>query len=657
VENLQEFISGYGQQSTSSNGLRPIQQMISDGNAAYRAFASHGDLENLDQAISITRAAANVALENEPELPGIFSNLGMFLFFRFQRLGKVADLNEAIDIQELAVGLTPEDYPDKSGILNNLGISLRERFKRLGNLSDLDGAIIRQQTAVNLAADSSLDKSTCLEHLGVSLSVRFERLGTLGDLDAAIIHQQAAVDIIPDGHSNKPACLNNLGISLSIRFIRLGNMRDINDSIIRQQTAVNLTPDDHPSKPRHLINLGNFLHTRFKRIRNPSDLDDAIVQQQKAIHSIPHDHPDKPGYLNGLGTTLLTRFERLGNLGDIDHVISHLQEAVKATSDDNPSKPGYLSNLGIAFSKRFTRFGDLHDANTAISHFSASVQSSVGSPAVRFTAVEQWISIASLSNHSSLLNAYECAVGLMPLVAWLGLPLADRHEELVKMGGIVRNAAAAAISFEQYDKALEWLEQGRSIVWNQILQLRTPVDELRSINSDLAERLLHVSRLLDGGVEQKGSQRSTEEDAQRYRALTAEWESIIKQVRSLPKFEDFLKPSKISRLKYAAQNGPVVVLNIAKKRCDALALLTGMDEVVHIPLPDITFERITELRDDLKELLNSRGIRLRGDRADRAAQKWTYGVSNNPCKDILAELWNGIVKPVLDSLAFSVRIN
>jgi hypothetical protein len=27
----------------------------------------------------------------------------------------------------------------------------------------------------------------------------------------------------------------------------------------------------------------------------------------------------------------------------------------------------------------------------------------------------------------------------------------------------------------------------------------------------------------------------------------------------------------------------------------------------------------------------------------------------NSCRDILTELWNGLVKPVLDSLAFSVR--
>jgi hypothetical protein len=103
----------------------------------------------------------------------------------------------------------------------------------------------------------------------------------------------------------------------------------------------------------------------------------------------------------------------------------------------------------------------------------------------------------------------------------------------------------------------------------------------------------------------------------------------------------------------AAHNGPVVVLNATEERCDALALVDGMEEVIHIPLPDVTYQRITELRDGLKDVLYSNGLRLRGN---RAAKRWTDQDESNDCKDILAELWNKIVKPVLDSLAFSVRV-
>ncbi|PVF90903.1 hypothetical protein CPB86DRAFT_504319 [Serendipita vermifera] len=277
-----------------------------------------------------------------------------------------------------------------------------------------------------------------------------------------------------------------------------------------------------------------------------------------------------------------------------------------------------------------------------------------GAPTSRFRAAELWIRLASRINHDSLLAAYGCALDLMPLVAWLGLPIADRHQYLMKIGVMARDAASAAISAEEYEKALEWLEQGRSIVWTQILQLRTPVDQLREVDPELADRLLRVSRLLDHGPQPTDfSGRETlytEAEGRRYRALAIEWESIINQVRSLPDFKDFLRPPHLSQLMNAAHSGPVVVFNIAKTRCDALALLPELDDVIHIPLPDITSERITELRDELKDHLYSNGIRMRDT---RAAMRFTDNSGEEDCRRVLAELWNSIVKPVLGTLAFS----
>lgn len=44
-----------------------------------------------------------------------------------------------------------------------------------------------------------------------------------------------------------------------------------------------------------------------------------------------------------------------------------------------------------------------------------------------------------------------------------------------------------------HDTALGWLEQGRSIVWGQLLDFRSPVDELHTVDPGLADRLAQVS--------------------------------------------------------------------------------------------------------------------------------------------------------------------
>jgi tetratricopeptide (TPR) repeat protein len=647
----QESNSGTGGQSTRSGGGEAIPKMLSEGVAAYQDFESSGNLQRLERAISNFEAAVEMIPENDSRLPSISNYLGGLLLSRFEQLGRLTDINKSIELLRMAVSRTSDSSPSKPGFLNNLGSSLMARSRRLGNLADIDEAISQLQTSVNLTKDGHLDKPSFLNNLGSCHMARFERLGIVADVDSAITQHQAAVDLTPDGHPSKLARFNNLGTSLKARFERLGNVKDIDGAITQHQAALNLIPDGHPYHAGILNNLGNSFQTRFRQSADVADIDGAIVRQREAVSLTPDGHPDKSARLNDLGNSLQTRFQTVRDLKDLDDAILQYQAAINLMPDDHLDRASLLFNLGTVFQIHFLHFDQPPQAESAIHYLSMGAQSTIGSPTIRFNASERWISVASLVGHTSLLAAYECALGLMPLVAWLGLPIADRHEHLVRIGGIARDAAAAAISLEQYDKTLEWLEQGRSIVWTQILQLRTPVDELRSVDSDLAERLLQVSRLLDHGPEQRGGLRSTEEDGQRYRALTMEWESIIEQIRSLPKFEDFLKPSRVSKLMDAAQNGPVIVLNIAEKRCDALALVPGFEEVIHIPLSNVTSKKVIELRDEMKDLLYSSGMRTRGE---RAAKKVEDDDEVDDCGEILTELWNNLVKPVLDCLAFSV---
>lgn len=80
----------------------------------------------------------------------------------------------------------------------------------------------------------------------------------------------------------------------------------------------------------------------------------------------------------------------------------------------------------------------------------------------------------------------------MPELVGLGTTIDRRYTILTGTGDIAKQAASYAISHKNYSRALEWLEQGRSVVWNQILQLRTPVDDLSKVNPALAQRLEEV---------------------------------------------------------------------------------------------------------------------------------------------------------------------
>jgi hypothetical protein len=217
-----------------------------------------------------------------------------------------------------------------------------------------------------------------------------------------------------------------------------------------------------------------------------------------------------------------------------------------------------------------------------------------------------------------------------------------------------------AATAEQYETALEWLEQGCSIVWNQLLSLRTPVDALRDVDRTLADALLHTSIALErasygnSGMQdisaQSDRQLSMEQVAQHHRRLAEEWEALVDRVRAIAGFENFLQPKKFAQLCSAAKAGPVVVINIHEFRCDALVLVDGLDEVVHISLDDFSYEQAQRLHRSLSQLLLTAGVRTRDTRAMRRITT-TTGAG---FPSVLSDLWSHIVKPVLDSLVFTV---
>ena len=257
-------------------------------------------------------------------------------------------------------------------------------------------------------------------------------------------------------------------------------------------------------------------------------------------------------------------------------------------------------------------------------------------------------------------------ISLLPELAWIGLSLRHRYLELLPAADLVREAAAAALDSGLPENAMEWLEQGRSIVWGELFQLRSSYEELSSTHPDHARRLRELSAALEHAcatreksisavLEQTESaahvtRDSLQQEADGHRMLAIERDKLLQAIRGLPGFERFLLHKDFSQLRASAHSGPVVILNAAETRCDALIVLADVDHVIHAPLPTFTFRRSAGLKKTLEKLLgHARGICC----DDREGGPVTRGcVSWEP---LLSNLWNGVVKPVLDALAFSVR--
>ncbi|KAF5311234.1 hypothetical protein D9611_013034 [Ephemerocybe angulata] len=643
------------------------------GNSLDSRFQRTGDLRDISEAISTQQRAIELAPAGHWDIPSYLINLGISLRSRFQHTGDLYDISEAILAQQRAVDLTPEGHPDMPSRLENLGISLQRRFQSTGDLRDISGAILAQQRAVHLTPEGHPKLPSWLSSLGVSLGCRFHRSGDLSDLSEAILAQRRAVDLTPTAHSDIAPYLTNLGVSLRSRFQHTGDLPDLSEAILTQKRAVDLMPEGHSGMPLFLYNLGISLQRRFQRIGDLSDLSEAILAQKRAVELTPEGHSNMPSRLSNLGNSLHSRFQRTGDNCDIYEAISSQQRSVELAPEGHSDVPSYLTNLGISLLSRFERTKDPRDLAEVISAFRSSATSDYGAPRIKLEAAEWWAESLNLVDPPSpaIMDAFDTIICLIALTATLEQTLQDRYTHLQETSGLPLKAASTACSFDRVDKALEWLEQGRCLVWGQLTNLRTPLDDLRLHDEHLADSIMEVSRQLDtagssrttSGEEITSSERvSLAEEARDHVNLARQWDDLLAKVRANPGFENFLKPSPwYTLLQHLPELGYVVVINVDERRCDAIALLAGQDKPLHIPLPDFSLAKCNEYRMSLSAQLRSHHLRDRGRNVmvDSECGDGGRGIRSvfpggkdgeSIVQGILRGLWCEVVKPILQAL-------
>ncbi|KAF9524207.1 CHAT domain-containing protein [Crepidotus variabilis] len=472
-----------------------------------------------------------------------------------------------------------------------------------------------------------------LFHTGTTLAERFEETGSMVDISNAIESLQSAVALLPEDHPLMPSSLANLGMALARRFERAGDLTDITAAIQHFQKSVELGADGHADMPSRLTNLGNSFLRRFERIGDLADISAAIEHFQNAVELTPEGDADMPSRLNDLGNMFLRRFR-----------------SVELAPDGHAGLSSWLSNLGRLFLMRFMETKRVGDCQAASLYYCFAATQNTGSPAVRHEAAQRWAYCAfSLENYAEALRAYGVAIELLPLMSNLGQRIHTRHARLLGPSDLTRQAVAVALITGSNNNALEWFERSRCLIWTQINQLRTPIDLLQQRNPRLAQRFLALSTALESsGTTQ---QFAAEDHVLSQLKRAQEWEQLLTEIRGLANFKDFLRPPQASNILSELPNdGPIVLINLSRTSCDALALIHGLDDPIHIRLNNFTYEDAELLRNQLWYHLTHEKFCIRDsdDRSDGIASRPDTGL-----RHILRELWNGIVWPIFQGLGYS----
>ncbi|KAG9120234.1 hypothetical protein FRC07_004356, partial [Ceratobasidium sp. 392] len=671
------------------------------GNSYGRRFRRLGRLADLEQSIEYLQETVLLTPEEHMDYPERLENLGASVMHRFERLGDLNNLDRGISCFEEAISLTPPDHEKRRSRLMNLGPAIMKRYERLSHLEDLELTIRYLTEALSLTPDDHVTRPDQLAHLGLALQDRYELIGQVCDLDEALNLFAKANQSTPHGHADKAVRLQTLA---SAFFLRSRDSRqnpaNINQAVIYYDQALALAPKDHPHFLGILSSYGDVLHERYQLQGNVADINQAIEYHRQAVSLIPQDYASCAAFYSGLGTALTDRFLGLDKVEDLEEsvvcltkavdltpehhsglpgrlfdlarcfmcqanvqqtpvdlnrALSCLEKALSLTPEGHPARVGVFNTLGSLTERRYHRYtADSEDLVRSISFYKSAALSTSGKALQLLRAAHSWARAVELLNGLPSFEAYGRAMELVPRVAWLGITVFERYEKIPAISEIVMKAVSAAIAHQKYTLALEWLEEGRCIVWNQITLLRTPADGLRQADPVLADELELVARKLDRAGTAKierinaGPQheQSLEEAAQLHRRLAEKWDELIARVRLIPEFQSFLLPKQISKLAHATRDRTIVVISVQKSRCDALALLPGSDQLTHTPLFGFSYEKAALALKQLASSLNSQGIRQRGVKVHKRK-------SVDRFESVLALLWIDVVKPVLDCLGYS----
>lgn len=153
-------------------------------------------------------------------------------------------------------------------------------------------------------------------------------------------------------------------------------------------------------------------------------------------------------------------------------------------------------------------------------------------------------------------------------------------------------------------------------------------------------------------------------------ALALEWDGLLRKVRELDGFTDFLRPPRLETLLPAAEGGPVLVVNVSRWRCDAL--IVRANGVTLRELPDLSLTEVTARTERYLSVLHhaeQADIRaaeaaapVNGESPRTAARRKRYADQeldaayqrvDATLTDLQQWMWDTIAEPVLDELGFA----
>ncbi|RFC78184.1 CHAT domain-containing protein [Streptomyces sp. AcE210] len=624
-------------------------------------------------------------------LPVMFSVRFYWQLNRAMRAGDVDGTERALE-GFLPNTLSPRHAATNRGSAAQCRARARfNRYLREGDESDLDACLHELRCAT--AAGDEVWAGEALQDLRLDLEDalwrRYEKERRLTSLNEVVELRRNRWSRDPS-----PKVICALGEALGRRYEMTGNDADrieARDLLLDLGRRSDIEPTD---KAVALLTLGT--HHIWESAKGLQEaLDDAIRTCREGrlfasgrLRQLANHH---------LSMSLLERFKSTRDEGDLQEAVALAEQTACETDQGDPLWPLYQWNLAdVLFERWDLRRSDAAAASEQLNSAAlrwapvsaaeiAALTASLSpggrpapaqnsEPEVPERAMQAWKAAVSAANSPAATRLFAAsswgyagvragnwpqaseglgqAVELLPQAAWRGMAYHDQRRPLELLNSLAVDAAAATIAAGKPERAVELLEQGRAVMWSQTLDVRAlPHSTLRESDPHLLQRLTAAAEEIDllgqkdsflETASQSAAELSRREE--RLTTLNRAWQREATQ-------HGLLAQAPFAFLLEAAKEGPVVIINVSRIRCDIILLPpTGG---LHVEPLKVTFAEVTERLDAVSQadsrIAEVHARNLKGD-AHQTALAMAEIARAQAYAGMLRWLWSGIAQPALERL-------
>jgi len=655
-------------------------------------FLRSGDPSDVTAAVAAARSSVAASQADSPDLAIRYNNLVGALRTLYDLTDDPSVLDESVTAGRAAVAAVAPSTHGRPLILASLAGSLQQRGIRMSSPADVEESIAVARRAVAVAPPASPWYRTAASVLAGALTAHAQLAGDQSSLSEAMALHRENADLVPEGHAERGLHLVNLASTLMVRYEWQEDPADLvaADDAARQALesanaftaaeawwvralcwryrAGTFAADGNQAMAEHAASQGveaagksltlsktsrqypvyllaacSLLATRFRLTGNPAHRAETIAAYREAIDSLGADTGNGQLAMLNLGIVLLGHDESCP-APDVAAAMDLFRQ-VLAVAEPGGQRWGHISSLMIRAQQLLREIApesfDIVELERMYRQVTQARAVLPGRSAAAGTMAG--LILMQAGNVAAAAWALTDVVRQLPAVTWRGARRGSRESALGTLTHVARHAAACRLAAGGGDPqsaadAVEVLEQGRAVLWADMLELRRGDAGLWETRPELAARLRDLARVLDTPEDLLDNGLAGSRAVDRRMAAAAAWDATVAEIReSVP---GFLRPARLADLQPAAERGPVIVINTSELRCDAL-IVTGT-RVSCVPLPSLTLD---DVRRYTLGYLEADACLAREDGPGIGTPHPDQAIS-----EVLEWLWDTMAEPVLAAL-------